>query len=139
MAYVSITVSVPEERVGELLSYAAGLALAVAVQPSAPIQAPRDDPNERLAEAYLGGISDYWRPFLDYLADRPDQWVPWSDLCTHIELSAQQASGMLGAAERRCGKPLPYEKKWKRRVRYFYMPASIAEELRRLRDLSPVT
>lgn len=87
-----------------------------------------------MRSAYLGGVSEVWRPFLEYLADRPDEWVPWPDLCEHIERTPQEASGMLGAAERRCGGLPPYEKRWIGRTRHFRMPTSADEIVRELRD-----
>jgi hypothetical protein len=84
--------------------------------------------------SYFGGISEHWRPMLNYLADRPDEWVSWEDLLDHIDLTARQASGVVGAAERRCGRRPPYEKDWQGGNRWFRMPGHVAAIIRRLAD-----
>lgn len=77
---------------------------------------------------YLGGISDHWRPFLERLAQEPDEWVSWTVLCEAIGLTPRQASGMLGAAERRCNGRPPYEKSgYTEGDHWFRMPREVAE------------
>lgn len=140
MDFTTLTVSVPEGKEADLLRFAASLASA---RPVPTIEVP-EEPEEgtpsdrdgrrrwgwgrsRVRDAYFGGVSNVWRPFLEYLADRPDEWVSWHDLCAHIHRTPREASGMLGAAERRCGGRPPYEKKWEGTVRFFRMPAQLAE------------
>lgn len=137
MPLVSVSVSVPEEDVGQLLRYAAALADGDSVEPDGdyedeesgdrPQRARRGTGARRVREVYLGGTSEHWRPFLEHLAEQPDQWVPWSELCDAIDLAPGSAAGMLGAAERRCGRVLPYEKRWNGSERVFRMPANAAE------------
>jgi len=104
---VNLTVSVPADRVADMYAFVASLHA-----PTTPEGSPKgaDAGPDSVRRAYFGGASDYWRPFLDYLADRPGEWVAWTDLCQAIGLTPRQASGMLGAAERRCQGHLPYEK-----------------------------
>jgi hypothetical protein len=85
--------------------------------------------NQRAAvkKNYLGGISDYWRPFLQELAANPDEWLSWQDLCEAIELEPNRASGMLGAAERRCKLLPPYEKAYEDNTYWFRMPKDVAD------------
>jgi hypothetical protein len=145
--YTTLTVSVPEGTEAELLRFAATLATGPAGgEVSEPAEAPDDDASNgngrrrwgfgrrSIQDAYLGGVSEVWRPFLEYLADRPDEWVEWSDLCRHINRTPRQASGVLGAAERRChGRP-PYEKKSEGETHYFRMPAHAATVIQELRE-----
>ncbi len=141
MPYTNVTVTVPEDKVAEVLRYAASLVDGTA-EPEEPDDGGLLNGGRRrwgwgrrtVQDAYMGGVSDVWRPFLDYLSDRPDEWVSWTELCEHIQRTPQEASGMLGAAERRChGRP-PYEKKWVGQVRHFRMPESVAEVIVHLRD-----
>lgn len=81
---------------------------------------------------YQGGTSGYWRPFLDELAAHPDEWVDWHDLCKKIGMPPERASGMLGAAERRCKGLPPYYKEQSADGHRFYMPASAARIIRGL-------
>jgi hypothetical protein len=81
---------------------------------------------------YLGGVSDYWRPFLEELAAHPDEWLSWQQLCGAIDLPPRKASGMLGAAERRCKQLPPYEKAIEDGEYWFRMPASVADVIRSL-------
>lgn len=143
MGFTTLTVSVPEGKEADLLRFAASLA---GTRPEGTIEEPEDpeggDPatgngrrrwnwgRSRVRDAYFGGVSNVWRPFLEYLADRPDEWVSWHELCKHIHRSPREASGMLGAAERRCGGRPPYEKKWEGTVRFFRMPEALAEMIK---------
>jgi hypothetical protein len=140
MGFTTLTVSVPEGKEADLLRFAALLAGPLAVSTiEGPEEPDGGDPGHRtgrrrwgwgrssVRDAYFGGVSNVWRPFLEYLAERPDEWVSWHDLCDHIQRTPREASGMLGAAERRCGGRPPYEKKWEGTVRYFRMPAQLAE------------
>jgi len=86
---------------------------------------------EAVAFAYGGGVSEHWRPFLDRLAAEPDEWVSWSTLCDAIGLSPRQASGMLGAAERRLHRQPPYERKTLHNERWFRMSAETAKLVQR--------
>ena len=142
MPFTTVTVSVPEGKEADLLRYAASLATGGASEIAEASSEPEQENGDRrrwgwgrrsVRDAYLGGVSDVWRPFLEYLADRPDEWVGWPDLCEHIGQTPQQAAGMLGAAERRCGGRPPYEKKWEGSVRYFRMPESVAEVIQEIR------
>lgn len=125
MSYTTLTVSVPAGREPELLKFAASLAQPSGDEVSPEVASPGIDAKS-IKDAYFGGVSKVWRPFLHYLAARPDEWVAWPDLYKHINRTASEASGMLGAAERRCGDHVPYEKVWRGKVRYFRMAESVA-------------
>jgi len=134
MALVTVSLTVPEERVADLLRFAADLH-EVDTEPSEDAEAGSGRARwgwgrQAVREAYLGGTSDRWRPFLDYLALRPDQWVPWEELLDAIHFLPMQGAGMLGAAERRCHQRPPYEKRWTNQVREFRMTAQVAEYVR---------
>ena len=75
----------------------------------------------------LGGESQVWRPMLSYLAERRDQWVDWKDICAAVNRTPAQMAGALGAAERRCGTPRPYEKRSDGTNHEFRMPTVVAE------------
>ncbi len=77
--------------------------------------------NSAIREAYEGGESDYWRPFLLHLAKHADQWVRLSDAFAAVGLTSPEGTGMLGAAERRCGSHVPYNKRWREGKRDFQM------------------
>jgi hypothetical protein len=83
-------------------------------------------------KAYNGGVSEYWRPFLEMLADRGGEWVAWSTLYEGLGLTSRQAAGMLGAAERRCKGHPPYEKAWEEYEHWFRMPTETAEIVKEL-------
>ncbi len=145
MSFTTLTVSVPVGKEAEVLAFAASLAKKVTNGTSENAE-DDEDPGQQngkrrwgwgrnsVVDAYYGGVSNVWRPFLEHLADRPDEWVPWSDLCAHINRTPREASGMLGAAERRCGGRPPYEKKWERSERKFRMPSHVAAVVNELRD-----
>lgn len=98
------------------------------VSPAPAVSAPA--PNwdlEKVRRDALGGESAVWRPMLRYLADRRDEWVYWAELCAAVDRTPQQMAGALGAAERRCGKPVPYEKRHDGTDYQFKMPAVVAE------------
>lgn len=82
---------------------------------------------DKVRRDVLGGESAVWRPMLRYLADRRDEWVYWAELCAAVNRTPQQMAGALGAAERRCGKPIPYEKRHDGTDYQFKMPAVVAE------------
>ncbi len=75
---------------------------------------------------------DYWRPFLEELADNAGEWVEWTVLCNAVGLTPRQASGMLGAAERRCKQLPPYEKAWEENQYWFRMPNEVAAVVKEL-------
>jgi len=98
MTYETVTVTVPTDTVPRLLQFAADLAKPEGPQPDT--DAARVD---FIQTAYRGGDSEYWRPFLDYLADRPGEWVSSDVMGKRLGLSRDQIAGMLGAAGRRLG------------------------------------
>lgn len=136
---VNINVSVPEEHVGSVYAYVAEL-ITGGTSDGSSKALPRKDGvrakngfgRDTVRRNYLGGQSDYWRPFLEELSEHPDEWVAWADLCKAIQMTPQQASGMLGAAERRCKLKPPYEKAWEDDVYWFRMPGDVAEQVREL-------
>ena len=136
MAFVSVTVTVPEEHVADVLRYAAELAEYDA-EP-APNERRRGTPHgfgrEAVRKAYLGGSSEYWRPWLEHLADSPDEWLSGPEIAQAIGMDSAAVPGMLGAAERRCRQRPPYEKRWVDGHREFLMPASAAEIIRELAE-----
>lgn len=76
----------------------------------------------------LGGESKVWRPMLRYLAERRDEWVDWKDICAAVNRTPAQMAGALGAAERRCGTPRPYDKRHHGGTDHqFRMPTVVAE------------
>jgi hypothetical protein len=118
MAGVDVHVTIPEGTESELLTFAAslwGTEAAVAA-----------DDETICREAYEGGTSEYWRPFLIHLAKHADEWVPLEGAFKAAGLTTPKGIGMLGAAERRCGAGLPYEKRWKGGKREFRMNARAA-------------
>lgn len=60
--------------------------------------------------------------------------MSWKDLCDEIGLSPKEASGMLGAAERRCKQKPPYYKDSSSDDRLFLMPAEVAKIVREVAD-----
>lgn len=134
----TVTVTVPNSTVGDLYAFVATLHTSSAEPPAATDEdlGSKDAPRPRAAAGfgaatvrknYLGGVSNYWRPFLEELATQPDKWVAWTDLCEAIDLEPKRASGMLGAAERRCKLLPPYEKVDEDGEHWFRMPGSVAE------------
>lgn len=135
MALVTVTVTVPEENVADLLRHAAAL-----IEGDADERIQWTDPEVNggggtrwgfgraaVRKAYQGGTSDYWRPFLEYLASRPDEWVTSEEAAEAVGLDISQLPGMLGAAERRCRQRPPYEKQWDASGhREFLMPERVA-------------
>ena len=108
MEFKTVTVSVPELKVADLLRYAADLADITTDTTNGSSQWTFE---ELVQSAYVGGQSNVWRPMLEFLADRPDEWVDWSDIYTAMNRTARQMSGAIGAAERRCHGHPPYEKR----------------------------
>jgi hypothetical protein len=141
MPAITVSVSVPEERVQELLSFAAELWTPQVVQPGpthTPVVEASATSGSRVRRAFEGGVSDYWRPFLVFVARRPEQWVVMSEGFDAVGLSVQQGVGMIGAAERRCQGDgyMPYEKRWGRDGRAeVRMNADVAQEILRLADV----
>lgn|ERR1017187_10419549 len=143
MAGVDVHVTVPEERVRELLGFAASLwespktsaetAASTVIPPMAPTVPTTME--EKVREAYEGGQSKRWRPFLVFFAQQPGQWVKMADGFEAVGFKTPQGIGMVGAAERRCKARgfLPYEKRWstegKAEVR---ISAEVAREILRL-------
>lgn len=139
---VQLNISVPADRVSDLYAFVATLHGPIGSE-EVPKVDDKDAPVSQRAAAgfgkstvrknYLGGVSDYWRPFLERLAEEPDKWVSWTDLCNAIGLTPRQASGMLGAAERRCNLHPPYEKSgYMEGDHWFRMPKDVAEVVKEL-------
>jgi hypothetical protein len=141
---VQVSVSVPREYVADLYQFAARLISGEAEEaPKGFFEVPAG--KEKVSRAtkgfgkatvrknYLGGTSDHWRPFLQALAKHPDEWVSWHDLCEAIKLSPKAASGMLGAAERRCkGYPPYYKSGFTEGDHWFLMSPEVAEMVNEL-------
>ena len=143
---VQINVSVPEDRVADVYTFVAALISG------SPVPDPLDAPEvpqgkEKVGRAangfgkatvkrnYFGGVSEYWRPFLEALAAQPDEWVAWKELCEEIELDPKKASGMLGAAERRCkGYPPYYKSGYTEGDHWFLMTAEVAAMIKEFAD-----
>jgi len=131
---VEVTLRVPLDRLGDAYAFCASLfQTSEAVPPSSGATDAGD--TDRLTPMtiltnYAGGESEYWRPFLEALADHPDEWVEWTSLCSAIGLTPRQASGMLGAGERRCKGAPPYDKKQDGGQHWFRMPAVAATIVR---------
>ena len=134
----TVSVTVPSGTVGELCAFVATLHASSeeAAVATGEDLGTKDAPKQRAAAGfgaatvrknYLGGVSSYWRPFLEELATQPDEWVAWTQLCEAIDLEPNRASGMLGAAERRCKLLPPYEKAYEDGEHWFRMPKSVAE------------
>jgi len=123
---VTVTLSVPEDRLPELYEFA-GRLCAGWRSGSSGRQTGMAQVDVR--SAYLGGTSEHWQSFLDALAERPGEWVSWPELCATIRLTPRQASGMLGAAERRLKRRLPYEKQQLDGVPRFRMEASVCDQV----------
>jgi hypothetical protein len=133
VAYITVTVTVPEEHVADVLRYAAGLAESEAQTQGEPRRGtPRGFGREAVRNAYFGGSSDYWRPWLEYLADNPDEWLSGPAIAQAIDMDPAAVPGMLGAAERRCRQWPPYEKRWVDGRREFLMPGYVAETIHEL-------
>jgi hypothetical protein len=140
MDFVTASVLVRPENLPKLLRFAAQLEEEAT---GAGRSTEDEDDHSRgwdpqsVRESYLGGKSIVWRPFLEYLAERPDQWIPWADLTNAIERTPQEASGMLGAAERRCHQLPPYEKRGSSPTVEFRMPGRVASVIRHHAHPSP--
>lgn len=132
MEFQTITLTVPEHLVSEVYAYVAELTKLANREGEQVSHDPRDLSEEEVRRAYVGGVSDHWRPFLHVLAAAAGEWVAWTTLCASIELSPRQASGMLGAAERRCQQRPPYEKTYEEGEHWFRMPAETAKVVNRL-------
>ena len=139
---VQLSISVPADRVSDLYAFVATLHSPIGSEEVSKVD-DKDAPVSQRAAAgfgkatvrknYLGGVSDYWRPFLERLAQEPDEWVSWTDLCEAVGLTPRQASGMLGAAERRCNLYPPYEKTgYTEGDHWFRMPKDVAEIIKEL-------
>lgn len=130
MHLTTVTVSVPDNRVADLLRFAADLAAdhAIAEVATENTDSVSVDP-EKVRAAYLGGESQVWRPMLEFLAERAGEWVDWTDIYTAMDRTARQMSGALGAAERRVRhENLPYEKReLTRGAHQFRMPVEVAD------------
>lgn len=138
-----VTLVVPSSSIGELYSFAATLYSNDEEPPTETEEeaSPKDAPRQRAAAGfgiatvrknYLGGYSDYWRPFLQELAKNGGEWMEWTVLCEAIGMTPRQASGMLGAAERRCKQLPPYEKAYEDGQHWFRMPTEVAEVIKEL-------
>jgi hypothetical protein len=137
--FVTANILVRPENLPKLMRFAAQLE-EEATGAKGPVgqeddRSRRWDP-ESVRESYLGGKSIVWRPFLEYLAARPDQWVPWAELTEAIGRTYREASGMLGAAERRCHQLPPYEKRGSSPKVEFRMPSRVASVIRSQADPS---
>lgn len=132
-----VTLVVPSTSLGELYAFAASLHSGNEEPPTATEEeaSPKNAPRQRAAAGfgtatvrknYLGGRSDVWRPFLEELAEHAGEWVEWTELCAAVDRSPRQASGMLGAAERRCKQLPPYEKAYEDGQYWFRMPTEVA-------------
>jgi hypothetical protein len=113
---VQITVTIPQSRARDLLTFAAGLHSAAAdtpapaapTMPEARIEdgqgVARDalliagpgSTTSAVTRSYTGGDSEYWRPFLQLLANRPENWVHWPELYEELGLKNLEAAGMWG-------------------------------------------
>lgn len=140
---VPLTVTVPRHTIPDLYTFVASLHVDDDEPPTVTEEEAtgKDAPKKRAAAGfgaatvrknYLGGVSDYWRPFLEQLATHPDQWLAWQELCEAIDMTPRQASGMLGAAERRCKQLPPYEKAYEDGEHWFRMPKDVAEVVQEL-------
>lgn len=139
--YETVTVTVLQDRVPELLEYAGSLARPAKEEEEAadPDEAASGPPAAKgfsqasVISAYRGGVSEYWPVFLRILAQQSlaaagtsnDGWVAWDKLCAAIGLAPRSAAGMLGAAERRCQGAPPYEKAYEG-GHWFRMPEAVA-------------
>ncbi len=139
-----VTLVVPLTSLRDVYAFAASLHSNDGEEPTTETEeesSPRDAPRQRAAAGfeaatvrknYLGGHSDVWRPFLHELANNAGEWVEWTVLCNAIDRSPRQASGMLGAAERRCKQQPPYEKAYEDGEHWFRMPVEVAGLVREL-------
>ncbi len=138
-----VTLVVPSTSLGDVYAFAATLYSNDEEPPTETEEeaSPKDAPRKRAAAGfgaatvrknYLGGYSDVWRPFLQELAKNPGEWVEWTQLCEAIDRTPRQASGMLGAAERRCKQLPPYEKAYEDGQHWFRMPVEVANVIKEL-------
>lgn len=135
-----LTLVVPSTSLGEVYAFAATLHSNDDEPHTEPEEeaSPKDAPRQRAAgfgaatvrKNYLGGYSDVWRPFLQELAKNAGEWVEWTVLCVAIDRTPRQASGMLGAAERRCKQLPPYEKAYDDGQHWFRMPVEVANVIK---------
>lgn len=138
MAFVTVTVTVPEEHVADMLRYAAELTESESEALTGSGERKRATPHgfgrEAVRKAYLGGSSEFWRPWLEHLASNPDEWLSGPEIAEGVDMDPAAVPGMLGAAERRCRQRPPYEKRWMDGHREFLMPESVAEIIRELAE-----
>lgn len=147
MGLTNVTVTIPESEVATLLRFAASL-----VEGDSPDEVIPDEDIEwedegasfgnggtkwgfgkaAVRRAYMGGVSEVWRPMLEYMAEYPDEWVPFADICEAVDRVPAQMSGAVGAAERRLNKRPPYEKKYMGGVLHYRMPGAVAEVIEEL-------
>ncbi len=138
-----VTLVVPSTSLGEVYAFAATLYSNDEEPPTETEEeaSPKDAPRQLAAAGfgaatvrkhYLGGYSDVWRPFLRELALNAGEWVEWTVLCDAIDRTPRQASGMLGAAERRCKQLPPYEKAYEDGQHWFRMPVEVASVIKDL-------
>jgi hypothetical protein len=135
VAYVSVPI--PEERVAEVYALLSGKLETIPTgqayeEEPLPIEpklarAPWGMGPGLVKKAFLGGASEYWKPFLTYLHDYPDEWINQDDVIVLLEMEPTSFPGFLGAAERRCKKRPPYVKKRINDRVHFMMPRSVAE------------
>ncbi|OXM53761.1 hypothetical protein CFP71_21355 [Amycolatopsis thailandensis] len=69
---------------------------------------------EAVANAYNSGVNEHWRAFLKALAHESlvaqGDWVDWKHLCDMISIDRRKGAGMLGAAQKRLGGQVPFER-----------------------------
>lgn len=139
----TVSVTVPGSTLSDLYAFVASLHTNAEEPPTGTEEeaAGKDGPRQRASAGfgagtvrknYLGGVSDYWRPFLEKLAAHPDEWLSWDHLCEAIGMSNRQAAGMLGAAERRCKRLPPYQKAYEDGEHWFLMPSDVAHVVKEL-------
>lgn len=130
---VNVSASIPQDRVAEFYEFVAELVAESTskgtngVASTGGVRARSGFGRDTVRKNYLGGVSDHWRPFLQVLASNPGEWWAWSDLCQEIGMTPREASGMLGAAERRCKQKPPYEKVQEGGEHWFLMPQEVAD------------
>lgn len=115
-SFTTLRVVVPASAVSRTYRFVADLH-DEALELNMPVQDAATLTEADVEDAYFGGSNNQpWRDILVELAIHPGEEVFWPDLCEAVNLTRKQASGVIGAGERRTkGKVGPLQEALPRR------------------------